>query len=119
MRRRTSSGWWVAALVLVALGVGAYVLFLRGQPEVSPPAPEVVSPVPVPGTAVAPTSPEPTTTPPESVPGTTLPPLAESDAVVRELAGGLSSDPGLSRWLSEIGRASCRERVALAGRDVA
>src|SRR5213080_1391117 len=100
MRRRTSSGWWVAALALVALGVGAYVLFLRGQPEVSPPAPEVVSPVPVPGTAVAPTSPEPTTTPPESVPGTTLPPLAESDAMVRELAGGLSSDPGLSRWLS-------------------
>ena len=100
MRRRTSSGWWVAALALVALGVGAYVLFLRGQPEVSPPAPEAVSPVPVPGTALAPTSPEPTTTPPESVPGTTLPPLAESDAVVRELAGGLSSDPGLSRWLS-------------------
>src|SRR5207245_2065923 len=75
-------------------------------PPISP-AQEAVPPAAAPGAPVAPASPEPPAAPggsePESVPGTTLPPLAESDAVVRELAHGLSQHPGLSRWLSEQG----------------
>jgi len=107
MRRRTTIEWWVAALALVAVGIGAYVLLLRRQPPPISPAQEAVPPAAAPGAPVAPASPEPPAAPggsePESVPGTTLPPLAESDAVVRELAHGLSQHPGLSRWLSEQG----------------
>src|SRR6266581_1945705 len=106
MRRRSTIGWWVAALALVALGLGAYVLFLRRQPPLTSPAQEAVPPAQVPGAQEAPASPEPAPTPggsePESVP-TTLPPLAESDAAVRELAHGLSPNPALSRWLSGEG----------------
>ena len=107
MRRRTTIEWAVAALVLAALGLGAYLLFLRRQPPPTSPAQEAVPPAQVPGAPVAPASPEPVPTPggsePEGAPGTTLPPLAESDAAVRELARGLSSHPGLSRWLSGEG----------------
>ena len=107
MRRRTSIGWWVAALALVAVGFRAYVLFLRRQPPPTSPAEEAVPPAAAPAAPVAPASPEPPAAPgggePESVPATTLPPLAESDAVVRELAGGLSQHPGLSGWLSGQG----------------
>ncbi|HEX9420126.1 MAG TPA: DUF3014 domain-containing protein, partial [Methylomirabilota bacterium] len=105
MRRRSTIGWWVAALV--ALGLGAYVLFLRRQPPLTSPAQETVPPAQVPGAPEAPASPEPLPTPggsePEGVPTTTLPPLAESDAPVRELARGLSPNPALSRWLSGEG----------------
>jgi Protein of unknown function (DUF3014) len=100
MQRKRSPGRWLAVLVLAALGAGAYFLFLRGQPPVSAPGREAVPPTEVPGARVPPTSPEPPTTPPESVPETTLPPLGESDAAVRELAGGLSPNPALPRWLS-------------------
>ena len=107
MRRRTTIEWWVAALALVAVGIGAYVLLLRRQPPPISPAQEAVPPAAAPGAPVAPASPEPPAAPgggePESVPATTLPPLAESDAVVRELAGGLSQHPGLSGWLSGQG----------------
>src|SRR5439155_123867 len=107
MRRRSTIGWWVAALALVALGLGAYVLFLRRQPPLTSPAQETVPPAQVPGAPEAPASPEPPPTPgasePEGVPTTTLPPLAQSDAPVRELARGLSPNPALSRWLSGEG----------------
>ncbi len=107
MRRRSTIGWWVAAFALVALGLGAYVLFLRRQPPLTSPAQETVPPAQVPGAPEAPASPEPLPTPggsePEGVPTTTLPPLAESDAPVRELARGLSPNPALSRWLSGEG----------------
>jgi len=91
----------------VALGLGAYVLFLRRQPPLTSPAQETVPPAQVPGAPEAPASPEPLPTPggsePEGAPTTTLPPLAESDAPVRELARGLSPNPALSRWLSGEG----------------
>src|SRR5213080_4908028 len=107
MRRRSTIGRWVAAFALVALGLGAYVLFLRRQPPLTSPAQETVPPAQVPGTPKAPASPEPPPTPgasePEGVPTTTLPPLAQSDAPVRELARGLSPNPALSRWLSGEG----------------
>src|SRR3989442_10141675 len=107
MRRRSTIGWWVAALALVALGLGAYVLFLRRQPPLTSPAQETVPPAQVPGAPVAPASPEPPPTPggsePESVPTTTLPPLAESDVAVRELARGLSQNPAPSPRLSGEG----------------
>ena len=103
MRRKSTIGWWVAALALVALGLGAYVLFLRRQPPLTSPVQEAMPPAQVPGAPEAPSSPEPPPTPggsePERVP-TTLLPLAESDAVVRQLARGLSPHPALPRWLS-------------------
>src|SRR5438874_12652237 len=104
MRRRTSIGWWVAALALVAVGFGAYVLFLRRQPPPTSPAEEAVPTAAAPAAPVAPASPEPPAAPgggePESAPATPLPPLAETDAVVPELAGRLSQPPGLDGWLS-------------------
>ena len=103
MRRKTNIGWWFAALTLVALGLGAYVLFPRRQAPPTPLAHEAVPPVQEPGASVAPANPEPPPVPPESLPGTTLPPLAESDGVLRELARGLSPHPAWSRWLSGQG----------------
>ena len=100
MRRRTTIAWAIAALVLAALGLGVYVFFARRQPPLTSPAQEVLPHAEAPAAPGAPASPEPPPTSPESAPGTTLPPLAESDAVVRELARGLSPHPALSRWLS-------------------
>src|SRR5206468_12879782 len=78
----------------------------RRRPLPSP-ARETEPPAQVPGAPEAPASPELPPTPggsePEGVPTTTLPPLAESDAPVRELARGLSPNPALSRWLSGEG----------------
>ena len=113
MRRRTTTEWGVAALVLAALGLGAYLLFLGRQPPPTSPAQEAVPPAQVPGAPVAPASPEPVPTPggsePEGAPGTTLPPLAESDAAVRELARGLSWDR-TARVVEAALEKSCRER---------
>ena len=107
-RRRRTGRWIAAALALVALALGAY-LFLQSPPLTtlpSPPAPAAIPeilPSPVaplvtePLAAPTPTEPE---TPPEE---RRLPPLAESDTLVRELATGLSSHPGLSVWLSTDG----------------
>src|SRR5881628_3848464 len=108
-RRRRTGPWLAAALALVALALGAYVL-LRRPPLITLPAPPGSAPGPEPTpspTAPAPPGTEPLAAPPGTEPETPeerrLPPLAESDTLVRELASGLSSHPGLSVWLSTDG----------------
>jgi Protein of unknown function (DUF3014) len=81
-------------IALIALGVaggGAYFL-LRPAPA---PAPEPVVTAPPP-------SPTPTQATPTAPPAN-LPSLEESDAFVRENAGGLTSHPQLATWLRQSG----------------
>src|SRR5437867_5062720 len=109
-RRRRRTGPWLAAVrALVAPALGAYVL-LRKPPHFTLPVPP--GPAPVPEPTPSPTVPPPAVTEPLAAPPGTepetpeerqLPPLAESDTLVRELASGLSSHPGLSVWLSTDG----------------
>ena len=108
-RRRGAIRSWltgIAAVVLVA-GLGGYVLWRR-LPGVGTPLPEGVAP-PAPGapgdTALPGTEPlsPPADTVPEAVPERPLPSLAESDPLVRELAGGLSLHSVPSAWLSTTG----------------
>ena len=107
-RRRRTGPWLAAALALVALALGAYVLLQRPA-LITLPAPP--GPAPVPEPTASPTAPPPAVTEPLAPPGTQpetpeergLPPLAESDTLVRELASGLTSHPGLSVWLSTDG----------------
>ena len=109
-RRRRAGPWLGAALAIVALALGAYV-YLGAPPLIAPPAappPTVAGSEPAPATQPAPPIPlEPPATPPATEPeapaARPLPPLAESDTLVRELATGLSSHPGLSVWLSTDG----------------
>src|SRR5438094_562357 len=108
-RRRRTGPWLAAVLALVALALGAYVWLRRPPlitlpvPPSSAPGPEPTPPPTVPPPAVT----EPLAAPPGTAPDTPeergLPPLAESDTLVRELASGLTSHPGLSVWLSTDG----------------
>src|SRR5438093_10584998 len=106
-RRRRTGPWLAAALALVALALGAYVLLQRPALITLPVPP---GPAAVPEPTPSPTAPPPAVTEPLA-PGTqpetpeerALPPLAESDTLVRELASGLSSHPGPSVWLSTDG----------------
>jgi hypothetical protein len=93
------------------LGVGIYLFFRSGGPVPSGPPHQLADPVPsTPGTVIeeeAPAQPAPDPAPEEgeAKPGTkarpefVLPALDESDAVVRALAGQLSSHPELAGWL--------------------
>ena len=106
---RSGGPWLAAVLALVALALGAYVWLRRPPlitlpvPPSSAPGPEPTPPPTVPPPAVT----EPLAAPPGTAPDTPeergLPPLAESDTLVRELASGLTSHPGLSVWLSTDG----------------
>ncbi len=76
----------LAVLVLALLGV-LFLLFRQpGRPTPTPAAPP----------PVAQQAPTPT-------PATTLPKLEDSDPFVRSLAGALSSNPELTRWLAQTG----------------
>jgi len=109
-RRRRTGRWLAAALALGALALGAYLFFQGSLPITLPTA---LEPAPVPETIPSPSPAAPTVTEPLAAPTPTepetppeerrLPPLAESDTLVRELATGLSSHPGLSVWLSTDG----------------
>ncbi len=83
--RRRPVGLLVALLGLVGLGVWFTVTRMREREA--------------PAQAAEPTTPQPTA----QAPLAPLPPVAESDARIRDLAGRMSSDPEFSRWLGVEG----------------
>jgi hypothetical protein len=91
-RRRPPVWPWLAALaVLIAAALAVWWVFLRAPEPVEPavePPPSAEQPAPEP---VAQSEPE---------PEVELPPLEESDAVVAQLVGRLSSNPQLVAWLA-------------------
>jgi hypothetical protein len=107
-RRRSSAAPVAIALVLL-LAVAAFLYLQRRRPAepAAPPdeltAPATEAPAATPGEAPAPEAPAAPAA--EAVPGEPLPPLAESDAWLRERARGLSSDPRFAGWLAQRGLA--------------
>jgi hypothetical protein len=90
---RSRFGWRVAIIVVVllALGISGYFLLWRKR---APAASDVrVSTE----QAVAPAAPKPVAEPGENI---EVPPLEQSDPVVRELVGRLSSHPKVAAWLT-------------------
>jgi len=85
--RRPQRPWWqIAVVVILLLAIGAYFYFRTPAEEEAPP--------PAPAPVVA----EPAA--PEVEPAALeLPPIGESDALVRELASALSSNPDLTAVL--------------------
>jgi hypothetical protein len=79
----------VVAVVLLLALAGGY-LYLRRTP----------SPAPAPAATAKPSAPVETREPGEEI---TLPPLDESDPIVRELVGRLSSYPAVTAWLTTEG----------------
>ena len=78
---------WALALLVVAVGVGAYLLFSsKPAPPPPPAAPPSLPPADEPAAAEAPAAVE-------------LPPLAESDDWLRRVVAELSANPDLARWL--------------------
>ena len=85
----------VAAAVLVGAGVvGGGWYALRGRPEAAPAPVNAASPSPM-----AEAAPAAVQEAAPVVPAEPLPPLGQSDARVRELAGVMSSLPELAKWL--------------------
>ena len=86
---RRSAGFWVlAALLIGAAAIAAFIVF-RGRPAAPAPAAERVQPQqpasqPLGGEAAS----------------ITLPPLDESDVLVRELVKQISSHPSVAAWLA-------------------
>ena len=107
-RRRRRIGTWLGALAVALVGLGVAGWLLLGRPGLVERLPAGVSSSPPPTAAPriepAPRPPAPTVpteTPPETA--RPLPPLAESDALVRSLAGGLSPHASLTEWLAKEG----------------
>ena len=93
-RRRNRTIWVV--LLLIAAGGAAHLLrrlSAPAPPEAIPPVGQQAEPPPVPGEA----APLPSETLPTAA---ALPPLAESDAFAREVAGTLTRHPALAGWLA-------------------
>ncbi len=87
----------IAAAVLLAVGVtGVYLYFRKPAPKVTP--------TPIPSVATATPSATPT-------PAMALPSLDASDALVRDLARGISANPGFASWL--LGKNLVRTLVAV------
>ena len=92
-RQRRPIAVWIAAILLIAGMVGAVYFFLgrRNTPQST--------------AAPAPAAPAPAAAAPSTALGAdplaiNLPPLAETDALIRELVGGLSSHPSVAAWLT-------------------
>jgi hypothetical protein len=92
-RRQRTTRAWIVAVLLLAIGLGAYVVL-------SPPVPRNPSTPEMAGENVARAPTLPPATVPGAVPEEPLPPLADSDVVARELSDGLSSHPALTAWLA-------------------
>jgi hypothetical protein len=92
-RGRTRLYGLIVVVLTVAAAIGAYFLLRPGAEEPIPPPLSTVAATPEP-------TPEPTPSPePEPEPIIDLPPLDQSDAIVRQLAAGLSSRPTFVAWL--------------------
>jgi len=90
--RRT--GWVIGGVILLVIAAGVAYTFLRDRPA----APTTIR---TPAPAAAP----PATVQPKPLVGESisLPPLAETDAIVRELVGQLSAHPSIAAWLATKG----------------
>lgn len=90
-------GWVVGAIVVLAIaaGTGYYIITHREAPA-RPTLKTVTAPKPVTETAPPPAP----AIAPENI---ALPPLPQTDAIVRELVGRLSSHPSVAAWLATKG----------------
>jgi hypothetical protein len=90
---RSRFGWRVAIVIVVlaALGISGYFLLWRKR---APAGPEMRAST---EQAVAPAAPKPVA---EAADNIEVPPLEQSDPVVRELVGRLSSHPKVAAWLT-------------------
>ena len=89
-RGRTRLYGLIVVILITATAVGVYFLLRPGAEE----------PIPPPPLSTMPATPEPTPSPePEPEPVIDLPGLDQSDAIVRQLAAGLSSRPTFVAWL--------------------
>jgi Protein of unknown function (DUF3014) len=87
-------GVWIAiAVLIVAAAVAVYIVFGRRQPPA--PVSTTTAPVQAPPQAIKPLG--------GNAPQIDLPPLDASDALVRELAAQLSSNPRVAAWLATDG----------------
>src|SRR5262245_31246011 len=89
-------GWVIGIIVSLAIaGAGGYMYWKQREPPVTLTRPAPAAPKPA--------AEQPATQPAvvgENIP---LPPLAESDSLIRELVGRLSSHPAVASWLATKG----------------
>jgi hypothetical protein len=88
-------GWVIGIMIAVAIAGGVAYSILRDRS--APPAAKPVATAPA---ATQPATAEPTKLVGENI---TLPPLAQTDTIVRELVGQLSSHPTIASWLATKG----------------
>ena len=88
-------GWVIAVGIALAIAGGIAYTFLRDRTPAAP----------VKTTAPAAAATQPATVQPKALVGEniSLPPLAETDTIVRELVGQLSSHPSIAAWLATKG----------------
>jgi Protein of unknown function (DUF3014) len=88
-------GWVIGIGIALAIAGGVAYTLLRDRTPAAP----------VKATAPAPAATQPATAEPKKLVGEniTLPPLAETDSIVRELTGQLSSHPTIAAWLATKG----------------
>lgn len=92
-------GWVIGAFVVLAIaaGLGYYIFFTQPRPA---PAKPTLKAVTAPPAATEPVAPPAPALAPENI---ALPPLPQTDPIVRELIGRLSSHPSIAAWLATKG----------------